>query len=59
VLIIAKLYLYDIWKMGQTGRIIALIVLGILFLAVSFLYQKLKGLLKKEDETEEGGTNEN
>jgi uncharacterized membrane protein len=50
VLIIAKLYLYDIWQMSQTGRIIALIILGLIFLLVSFLYQKLKILLKKEEE---------
>ncbi|MCL1937936.1 MAG: DUF2339 domain-containing protein [Candidatus Azobacteroides sp.] len=53
VLIIAKLYLYDIWKMGQTGRIISLVFLGILFLVVSFLYQKLKILLQKEDENKD------
>jgi len=52
VLIIAKLYLYDIWNMGQTGRIISLVFLGILFLIVSFLYQKLKILLKKEEKEE-------
>jgi hypothetical protein len=48
-LIIAKLYLYDIWQMSQTGRIIALVVLGILLLLVSFLYQKLKVLFRKEE----------
>jgi uncharacterized membrane protein len=52
VLIIAKLYFYDIWNMGQTGRIISLVFLGILFLTVSFLYQKLKILLKKEEKEE-------
>ncbi|GHU82985.1 hypothetical protein FACS189415_4400 [Bacteroidia bacterium] len=50
VLIIAKLYLYDIWQMSQTGRIIALVILGIIFLLVSFLYQKLKILLQKEED---------
>ncbi len=49
-LIIAKLYLYDIWQMSQTGRIIAFIFLGLLFLSVSFLYQKLKVLLQKNEE---------
>lgn len=53
--IIAKLYLYDIWGMNQTGRIIAFIFLGLLFLLVSFLYQKLKILFQKkeEDKTDE------
>ncbi|MDR2475973.1 MAG: DUF2339 domain-containing protein [Bacteroidales bacterium] len=49
VLIIAKLYLHDIWQMEQAGRIAALVFLGMLFLLVSFLYQKLKILLQKEN----------
>jgi hypothetical protein len=49
-LIIAKLYLHDVWKMEQTGRIIAFIFLGVVLLLVSFLYQKLKVLLMKEDD---------
>jgi hypothetical protein len=52
-LIIAKLYLVDIWRMEQTGRIIAFIILGVIFLLVSFLYQKLKVLLKREEENTE------
>ena len=51
-LIIAKLYLYDVWKMEQTGRIIAFIFLGVIFLLVSFLYQKLKVLLMKNEKDE-------
>ena len=51
-LIIAKLYLYDVWKMEQTGRIIAFIFLGVIFLLVSFLYQKLKVLLMRDEEKE-------
>ncbi len=52
-LVILKLYAYDIWQMSQTGRIIAFVFLGLLFLLVSFLYQKLKILLQKnEDENE-------
>jgi uncharacterized membrane protein len=49
-LIIAKLYLYDVWKMEQAGRIIAFIFLGVILLSVSFLYQKLKTLLMKDEE---------
>lgn len=49
VLIIAKLYLYDVWKMEQTGRIISFVFLGIVLLSVSFLYQKLKVLLQKKE----------
>lgn len=50
-LIILKLYLYDVWHMQPTGRILAFIFLGILFLVVSFMYQKVKKLLtEKENE---------
>ena len=49
-LIIVKLYAYDVWKMEQTGRIIAFIVLGVILLVVPFLYQKLKIFLKNEGE---------
>ncbi|WP_128330820.1 DUF2339 domain-containing protein [Apibacter sp. HY039] len=50
-LIILKLYLYDIWQMSQTGKIISFILLGIILLCTSFLYQKLKILVKNEDES--------
>ncbi len=49
-LIIVKLYAYDVWKMEQTGRIIAFIVLGVILLVIPFLYQKLKIFLKKDEE---------
>ncbi len=52
-LIIVKLYAYDVWKMEQTGRIIAFIVLGIILLVIPFLYQKLKIFLKKDEEGNE------
>ena len=53
-LIIAKLYLHDVWEMEQTGRIIAFIFLGVVLLLVSFLYQKLKVLLMKEEKIVSG-----
>ncbi len=49
-LIIVKLYAHDVWKMEQTGRIIAFIVLGVILLVIPFLYQKLKIFLKKDEE---------
>ena len=51
-LIILKLYVLDVWEMEQTGRIIAFIFLGIILLLVSFLYQKLKVLLMKNEENQ-------
>lgn len=45
-LIILKLYLVDVWEMSNVFRIISFIVLGILILFTSFMYQKLKNLMK-------------
>ncbi|WP_026464047.1 DUF2339 domain-containing protein [Adhaeribacter aquaticus] len=44
-----KLFLFDIRTISAGGRITAFILLGILLLVVSFLYQKLKGLILEED----------
>ncbi len=42
--VLGKLVVYDIWRMVPVGRIIVFILLGIILLAVSFLYQRLQGL---------------
>ncbi len=47
-----KLFLYDIMEAPPFGRIIAFISLGILLLVISFMYQKLKGIVL-EDERDE------
>ncbi|SEM26014.1 Predicted membrane protein [Chryseobacterium taichungense] len=57
VVMILKLYLHDVWKMDNVSRIIAFIILGIILLLSSFLFQRLKNLLKtivekKDDEPE-------
>ena len=41
-----ELYLVDVWEMSNVFRIISFIVLGILILFTSFMYQKLKNLMK-------------
>ena len=45
VLIILKLYLFDVWQMDNLSRIIAFLVLGVLILIISFTYQRLKTVL--------------
>jgi uncharacterized membrane protein len=50
-LTIAKLFIYDISNVGQGGKIAAFIILGIILLLVSFLYQKIKGLFTDDDDT--------
>lgn len=42
---IIKLYLYDVWKMDNVSRIIAFIILGIILLLSSFLFQRLKNIV--------------
>ncbi len=42
---ILKLFIFDVWKMKEAGRIAAFISLGILLLVVSFMYQKLKKII--------------
>ncbi|WP_442969095.1 DUF2339 domain-containing protein [Psychroserpens sp.] len=48
-LTILKLFVYDISNVSETGKIIAFILLGILILIISFIYQKIKVLVIDED----------
>ncbi|MEX6626879.1 DUF2339 domain-containing protein [Tenacibaculum salmonis] len=45
---ILKLFIYDIKNVSETGKIIAFILLGVLILIISFVYQKLKKLVIDE-----------
>ena len=47
---IIKLFTYDISNVSETGKIIAFILLGVLILIISFVYQKIK-VLVIDDET--------
>ena len=51
-LVLLKLILKDLWAMPTIGKIIVFIILGLILLVLSFLYQKLKGVLFKNDEDE-------
>lgn len=42
---IIKLFVYDINNISETGKIIAFILLGVLILIISFVYQKIKFLV--------------
>jgi uncharacterized membrane protein len=53
---IAKLFIYDISNISEGGKILAFILLGVLLLVVSFMYQKLKKIVideRKEEKTVE------
>jgi hypothetical protein len=47
-LVLAKLVTTDLWLLPTIGKIIVFIILGILLLVLSFLYQKLKIVLFNE-----------
>lgn len=49
LIIILKLFLFDIRGISEGGKIAAFIVLGIILLIVSFMYQKLKKLVLDDD----------
>ncbi|HKP11224.1 MAG TPA: DUF2339 domain-containing protein, partial [Blastocatellia bacterium] len=53
-LTIVKVYVLDIWSLAKLYRIIALILLGVVLLLVSFLYQPLRRRLA-ETENDAGG----
>lgn len=44
---IFKLFFIDLWNLGQLYRIIASISLGLVLLAISFVYQKYKHIFKE------------
>ncbi|WP_445735579.1 DUF2339 domain-containing protein [Mariniflexile sp.] len=46
---IIKLFAYDINNVSETGKIIAFILLGVLILVISFVYQKIKKLVVDTD----------
>lgn len=48
--VLVKLLAHDLWGMPTIGRIVVFILLGAILLVLSFLYQRLKTALFKEDE---------
>ncbi len=52
-LTILKLFLFDISNASETGKIIAFILLGILILIISFVYQKIKVLVQDDNKPQE------
>lgn len=44
-----KLFVFDIREASEAGKIIAFIILGIVLLIISFMYQKIKALLLDDD----------
>lgn len=49
-IVLFKLLMIDLWAMPTIGKILVFILLGVILLLLSFLYQKLKNALFKDDE---------
>jgi uncharacterized membrane protein len=56
-IILLKLFTYDIKDASEAGKIIAFIILGVVLLIISFMYQKIKALLL-DDTKDKGDTAE-
>ncbi|MEN3322378.1 DUF2339 domain-containing protein [Mariniflexile soesokkakense] len=54
---ILKLFVYDINNVSETGKIIAFILLGVLILVISFVYQKIKKLVIDTETTKNPDAN--
>ncbi len=52
-IVLCKLFMYDLSNVSQGAKIIAFVVLGVVLLVLSFLYQKLKKMLFEDDEKSE------
>jgi len=46
-IVVAKLYLLDVWELGRIFRITAFLALGALLLAVSYLYSRFRPAIEK------------
>lgn len=51
-IVLVKLILVDLWSMPTVGKIIVFVILGVILLVLSFLYQKLKNVLFKNNNEE-------
>jgi uncharacterized membrane protein len=54
ILVIAKLYLRDVWLIGRVYRVAAFILLGGLLLAMSYLYSRYRARRLPAGESELG-----
>ncbi len=47
---VVKLFTYDIGNVSQGGKIVAFIILGVVLLVISFMYQRIKKAILQDDE---------
>jgi uncharacterized membrane protein len=55
-LVVAKLYLVDVWVLGRLFRITAFLALGVLLLVVSYLYSRFRPALARLLKTDSSGS---
>ena len=53
-LVVAKLYLYDVWQLGRVYRVVAFGLLGLLLLVTSFLYSRYRTTIEDWWKNEKG-----
>lgn len=53
-IVLIKLFIYDISGISEGGKILAFILLGVLLLTVSFMYQKLKRIIFDDVNEQDG-----
>lgn len=51
-----KLFIFDIKDASEAGKIVAFIILGVVLLIISFMYQKIKALLLDDEKNQEIAT---
>lgn len=56
-IILLKLFTYDIKDASEAGKIVAFIILGVVLLIISFMYQKIKALLLDDDQKKDASSN--
>ena len=49
---VVKLFTYDIGNVSQGGKILAFIILGVVLLVISFMYQRIKKAILQDDDKE-------
>lgn len=52
-LMLIKLFVYDINDVSEAGKIIAFIILGVVLLVMSFMYQKIKAMIMEEEKADD------
>lgn len=53
IVILVKLFAFDVWSMSSGGKIAAFISLGVLLLVISFLYQRVRRIVFDSEQSDD------